>query len=468
MKLHGKTTIELHDIKRNIKQIIRSENTFQASALADYFQTFGEEDSNPFRSGAFDSKDLWKNAVGGIFLLKNPETVGNKFMSAGNKMVGNGAYGISNNAAPTELGSYNSIESSESGDAITQVYDFTTAQANDRICCVCLTSRVGGYIGYGNRSGQYHASRSFGLYSNQNYRGVVSANVGSAFGDWIITPSSDYSDGKIKIIKTRRSLITGSVFNGYSKTVEFDLSTVGDAYNLSGTTKDYPCDKVFDVGNGIFRWIPRMSSKSVAPNGTVYYYEFDAVNETLTQKSFTNSSSTTLLVSNESVECTHVYFLGNYAICLNGEPVSNSGNIAEVFNVNTSVHMKTINLNTLYGMQSGVAFRRHYCNVLGDGLFMFHGGSGANAQISYMYDIEADTLSPTNVNSTGAESFSFVQNPSLNKGALDKQAASVNSSTNNAGIIHNPLYLATINNLDPYVTKTAAQTMKVTYTLTEA
>ena len=36
------------------------------------------------------------------------------------------------------------------------------------------------------------------------------------------------------------------------------------------------------------------------------------------------------------------------------------------------------------------------------------------------------------------------------------------------GMYKNPLILATINNLDSPVTKTAAQTMKITYTLTKA
>ena len=157
MKLHGKTTIELHDIKRNIKEIVRSENTFQASVLEDYFRTYGEEDCNPFTSGSYDGTDLWQNALGGILLLGDTETVGNKYMSLGNTMVGNGCYGVSNNSAPSELGSYNSLESFESGDTITQVYDYETSQANGTIKCVCLTSRVGGYIGYGNSSGAYHS-----------------------------------------------------------------------------------------------------------------------------------------------------------------------------------------------------------------------------------------------------------------------------------------------------------------------
>ena len=74
MKLHGRTKIELHDIKRNIKEIIRSENTFQPTVLADYFRTYGEEDCNPFASGSYDGTDLWKNALGGILLFGDTET----------------------------------------------------------------------------------------------------------------------------------------------------------------------------------------------------------------------------------------------------------------------------------------------------------------------------------------------------------------------------------------------------------
>ena len=111
-----------------------------------------------------------------LLLLKDSETVGNKFMSLGNVMVGNGSYGVSNSGNPSELGSYNSQESSESGTEIVQVYDFATSQANGEISCVCLTSRVGGYIGYGNRSGQYHSSRT---YNFQSFTGAMSTRFPS-------------------------------------------------------------------------------------------------------------------------------------------------------------------------------------------------------------------------------------------------------------------------------------------------
>lgn len=460
--IHGKTKIELYNPNTKIKNIIKSENTFQSNVLADYFRTFGEASSSPFQAGNYDNNNLWKTALGGIFLFKNPEEVGNKFMTAGNKMVGNGSYGLSNTGAPTELGSYNSSESSESASVIKQVYDFTTAQANDRISCVCLTSRAGGYIGYGNvASQQYHSPRSYGLYSFQSYRASVNTNIGLYAGDWYIEPSGDYSNGKLRIVKTRRSLLTGSVFNGYSKTLEFDLATIGNGYNLSGTY-GYGAEKIFDVGNGIFRWIPNQPQKDISPNGTIYYYEYDSNNDTVTQKSFTNSSNNTVtVVGNGWTEVTHTYFLGKYAIVLVGNPTQGSGYIAEVFDTTNSVHMKSLNIRNIAG--AGTAFRRHFTYPLGDALFAFNGtGSG----LAYIYDIEADTVAPMNM--IVQTSYSWTQNPSLWEGALAKEAPSYNSTWSSyAGIIHNPLYLATINNLDPFVTKSQAQTMKVTYTLTE-
>ena len=468
--IHGKTKIELYNPNTKIKNIIKSENTFQSNVLADYFRHYGEEGCNPFNAGSYDNNNLWKNALGGIFLLKNPETVGNKFMSLGNVMIGNGSYGVSNSGNPNELGSYNLQESSESGTEISMVYDFATNQANGNIGCICLTSRVGGYIGYGNKSGQYHPSRSYNFESLQSDRGVINCNVPSAYGNWLINVSGDYSDGKIKIVKTRRSLITGSVFNGYSKNVEFDLSTVGDAYNRSGKELAYGCDKVFDMGNGIFRFIPAVENrKYVAPNELVYYYEFDAENETLTQKSFTNSSSNTLLVSNYDprdynyVDVIHVCFFGNYALCLLNEPTEYGGSpIAEIFNVNTSEHTDTLNINTITG-ESQRRWRKRGYITLDNGWFVYM--SDTSEQLYYIYDVVNKTIYPINA---GAVSIaSLITNPSLGAGVLDKLSTGI-FTINHVGLIHNPLYLATINNLDSYVTKTANQTMKVTYTLTEA
>ena len=457
--IHGKTKIELYNPNTKIKNIIKSENTFQSNVLADYFRHYGEEGCNPFNAGNYDGTNLWKNALGGIFLLKNPETVGNKFMSLGNVMIGNGSYGVSNSGSPNELGSYNSQESSESGTEITQIYDFATNQANGNIACVCLTSRVGGYIGYGNKSEQSHPSHIFDITSYQSTRGVINCNVGCAYGNYIYEPLGDFTDGKLRIKKTRQSLITGSVFNGFSETLEFDLQTVGDAYSRSGLNLSYGTLKCFDIGNGIFRFIPAVSGGyTVAPNGYVYYYEFDAENETLTQKHFTNSSSSTILVTDMVTESMFTYFFGDYAFCQTGRPTWGQGQVMEVFNVNTSEHLKTLDSRVISGAGD---FRRHYVAMLDNDWVFFVLASGIGN--AYMYDAVNGTVYPTNAN---PNAYGLIKNPSLGDGVLDRLGTNA-EDTRTKGFYHNPLYLATINNLDSYVTKTANQTMKVTYTLTE-
>ena len=461
--IHGKTKIELYDVKRNIKQIVKSENTFQNTVLADYFRSYGEEDCNPFRSDSYDGTDLWKNALGGIFLLKNQENVGNKFMSLGNKMVGNGSYGILNNTNPTEMGSYNSSEEVANANSITMVYDYSTAQANDTIRCVCLTSRVGGYIGYGNTSGTYHSSRTYNFQSLQSTRGVVLLNKQTAYGNYVYDVRGDYSDGKLKIVKTRRSLITGSVFDGYSTNIEFDLATVGDAYNLSGHSYSPGCPKLYDIGNGIFRFVPCVGTTDyIGVGGTAYYYEFDAENETLTQKSFTNSSSNKLCYSTRDGDNLIFAFFGDYAICSANNYLASK---LEIFNIDTNSHYDTLDATTISGY-FGADFRRSYTFILDNNWLAFNIDAGYNRYPVYMYDLSTKTCHPNNMGEVKnpPASIGLFANPSLGSGILDRIEQYPNEDRTK-GFVHNPLYLATINNLSSQVNKDATKTMKVIYTL---
>jgi hypothetical protein len=76
-----------------------------------------------------------------------------------------------------------------------------------------------------------------------------------------------------------------------------------------------------------------------------------------------------------------------------------------------------------------------------------------------VYDRTNDTLYPTN----GRNLYSGYQTTMSYDSTLN--AVVTNDNTSDV-VMTNPLYLATINNLGSPVTKSAAQTMKVTYTLT--
>ena len=198
--IHGETRIVLKNpISGNILKDITSENTFQPTALQNFTHCLGED------LHGIPSYN-WDDLVGGIFLFRDSITTGNLYMPASNIMVGNGAYGIANADLPNELGTYNSQESSASASAITQVYDFATNQANGQIGCVCLTSKVGGQIGYGNGSG-----RRTNINFTQGQTGSVIVG-----GNATLVNNIEYSftlTGDILTVKkTKKSITQGTVF----------------------------------------------------------------------------------------------------------------------------------------------------------------------------------------------------------------------------------------------------------------
>ena len=81
----------------------------------------------------------------------------------------------------------------------------------------------------------------------------------------------------------------------------------------------------------------------------------------------------------------------------------------------------------------------------------------------YVYDKVNDTMYPTNAR--WDQSYGAGKYPTLDESS---NAIIYRGYGDNMSIYPSPLGLATINNLQSAVTKTAAQTMKITYTLTEA
>ena len=157
MKIKGHTRIELRDVVTGSEQIIEHDNVITEFA-AEYFREGGALNAYPLGSlqDAFPLDDLF----GGLMLfdqpiLQNADETGRHskplYPPAGLKMTGNASIDVSaNSPTVTELGQYNSGESSASNTDRTYVFDFDTNEANGNISCICLTTRIGGYIGQGN------------------------------------------------------------------------------------------------------------------------------------------------------------------------------------------------------------------------------------------------------------------------------------------------------------------------------
>ena len=154
MAIKGKTIFELTDVNTGEIEIIEDCNMI-TDGLREFLDPCGSWGIYPFAKESVRNTAVRNTLTGGIFLFdsKLDEDVANTYANASVKMVGNGALGISNAGNVLELGSYNSAESGVQADgSIKYVYDFLTSQANGTIQSVCLTSRVGGYMGYGNES----------------------------------------------------------------------------------------------------------------------------------------------------------------------------------------------------------------------------------------------------------------------------------------------------------------------------
>lgn len=455
-KLHGYTRITLRNpISGNILKDIESENTFQGSKIAMGMKNLGTTNSSILQASESRQRALWAEYVGGIFLFQNSITEGDSYMSAGNKMIGNGSWNITNGQEPNELGSFNSVESSASASAITQVYDFSTQQANGQISCVALTSRIGGLIGYGNPSGEtYTAQAGTGFPQWDSFVELpksvnpLEAQDGGhriLIGNMYYRFDYDNTTKKVTVHKYHVPLTQGSVFDWIDDdSVELDVSAMHYQNIFVGSFND---------------WRPRLSEGkiyfinqeefNIAVGGTMYYIEYNPANDTITEKTFTNSMSTAL--TGRYINMAHGLLFFN----------KSSNYKVEVFNAQTSVHVSTLEFpeDSLYnnGANGG---------EMPNGLVSLTGNTSSNGvirNVSWLYDPTNDTLYPTNASqeNIGYEYTGPLQHDGIIQGLWVPTRYGMS-------VRNNPLYLATINNLQSPVTKTAAQTMKVTYTLTEA
>jgi len=452
--IHGKTKIELYNPNTKVKQIIREENTFQSSVLANFMRSLGNFNNNPLGVEAFRQQQ-WQNLVGGIFLFKNAIDIsgGNvEYMPAGNQMIANGSYGVSNGTSetdPTEMGSWNSQESSASPTAITQVYDWATNQGNGNIGCICLTSRVGGYIGYGNASGKKRSAYKLFNETQSSLNadltsGNTHTNFGAVQGNYLYEFSNAVG-GVITLIKTRISVSQGSVFAGFQTTKDFDLNEIGN--HLGITTQTF---QGISDDDGIIWCIPILT-QSVASGATGYIYKLDTATDTLTEVSFVNSSTHDLSL---------VYSTGRRCSVSHG--------VLCAISVGTGVVMINLSTGMLFGEFPIISdFGANEISGTGynfaDGLTLFWdrlNASGYNYPDNFILDHQ--TKEYRVINATAFAPYTIYDKNN------DCMIYQQNWYQNAVYACKNPLYLATVNNLQSPVTKTAAQTMKVTYTLTEA
>ena len=296
MKIHGSTDIILKSKYGKVDRY-HSENTFQSAILAEGLRNLGYAKASIYNTPDA-SNPPFSEVVGGILLFdKNDIPANSQFAPLGAKMIGNGAFGVTNSAAPNELGSYNTAESIITPSSITQVYDWNTSQANGTIGSVCLTSKTGGYIGMGNPSGQYAATlwdiergAANGDICPQNNLSAYKQNYNK-----IVCNGRQYSfvlnGTDLEITKFKVPLKKASVFDCIPKTI---IKSVADKnYNWMGANFEV------SASEGKIYLTPRDTAKA---SGAFYIWQIDTADDSITELEFNfNFSAINVSVSHEKI-----------------------------------------------------------------------------------------------------------------------------------------------------------------------
>lgn len=253
MKIEGKATITLTDIRTGEKKIYTHKNEITEFA-AEYFRECGALNRYPL--GSISSEYPIDDLFGGIMCFQAPIANASAqfpnrkplYMPAGNRMIANATIDNQSNSpeGATELGQYDPVNSRSGKESRVYVYDWDTFEAVGDISAICLTTRAGGYIGAGNAtSGKTDwtlLSRSWEAYPGgvSNARTIDSdtqsrlcaLDIGNAQVGTITTTASEALKGGTVTINWYDAPI--SKLNPFENINEFkDYTQAGDVKTLN-------------------------------------------------------------------------------------------------------------------------------------------------------------------------------------------------------------------------------------------
>lgn len=450
--LHGHATIELKNVRTGRRERIEHDNTFTAGISnfainSGYFK-------NGLWDGTYTSANPWVRLIGGIFLFDTAISQVNgaypAYMPAGTKMVGNGSYGVANSSNVTELATWNSQESSFNDNSIIMVYDWTTSQGNGSIASICLTSDTGGKIGYGNSTSNAVSSGA-GQVSFTNTQGLTPRTT-------ITGNSSSYPNIKNGTIANNTIYyFSGTAQNGYAtvtnNTATLNIKPVAvDSITLfsKATTRSVSVPSslvsgnnmyVADAGDGVL-FCSNTWTYNLANNASVNVGYYDAVNDSWTTYSWTNTTGRQLDFRPDAG--------GYYPIRGTKKIIVRAYNSTILYLIDFAAGTAT----QLAATVTDSSTSGKWCiDELNTNLFMLRNGQ----YWCKIIDLVNNTAYWCNCYDNNSSNAYTLGGTGIGNGIINDWYQ---------GFIRNPLYLATVNNLESSVTKTADQTMKVTYTVT--
>lgn len=490
--LKGTATIELTDVKTGQKEVVKHDNLV-TNAVNDLLTL------NP-DGYLWDAKynfannmlPICPNAIGGILLYQDAleEDPTKYYAQDTNPLVGYSSNDVGADA-DSKRGSMNQTESGplEDGNGYRFVFDFATSQANGTISGLGLTSKYGGASGYG--SSQVYDSAVIRLseaeisfvsttyrlqWNPTKYETVVGLSDDGRFGYFaFVSEQNTVSVGKIRLHLSDISLILNTKPRTAS-IVETHAIVTQTFAGSEAKSASYRFYNFMDGGDGYiwgFEHANGANGNSVSP-ATLNWIKISKEDFSFTEGTISvNAALQNMgLASNELMQYLYEDLRGTSIIhnghlyCVNyGKTGIVKINLKNPADIKEILHpTESIIIPTIYGREgSATTF-----NVVGNVLYFGNG---------YIVNDEIVPITYSNIKS-GDYSSGGTYPAGLRDGKtlgvrvgpfLIQYLAYGYSSTYKVyrRVLLMTPYLATINNLDTPVTKTADKTMKITYILRE-
>lgn len=411
MAIKGKSVIELYNPNTRIKQRYEDENivtnVFKYLFGQNYFAQANTTFMNKFLP-------LYKNGIGGIILFdsqieENPDIVVAPSTVGCTGYASNSAY----SGSDLSRGGMNANETELIDNGMKFVWDFATSQANGDIACVSLTHANGGRIGYGSKNYCDSGDTNISWFAQLSLGLSGGAYYSTCIVDDNLYYASTVSVNEIILEKHKIFLKEIGLRNSYATTKKIGEKRITIS-PISGVQRS-----VFCVDNGkVYLMIDY--------NRILDITDFDNIKE---------------------------YSLPVNATSLNGMVVRNnyiylatSNNKIEKYSISdTSAKLNEITVDSI--SYNGIKNINGYIIINNTTML----DENDNLRIIYL---------------TGNEKYLMYTPGQLYNPVFIPHTKNANSDIM-VGCEIAPNYLATINNLKVPITKTSAQTMKITYTLTE-
>lgn len=408
MAIKGKSVIELYNPNTRIKQRYEDENIVTNAFKYLFGQNYFARANQAFMNNFLP---LYKKGIGGIILFDSQIEENPDIVIAPNT-IGCTGYASTNAYSGYDLsrGGMNVNETELNDNSMKFVWDFATSQANGDIACISLTSVEGGKFGYGSKNYCDDGIMYIDWFDSQD----ISVNILGSYMNNCVAGDYYYyvhvnSNTNITIYRSKMHYDNVKLTKYYANRTNVDSKQLQvNAYSVQ---------------------IPSINSV----DGKVYVY--------------LSESSGTRIFEISDFENIKEYFIPENAYYNSRIKVRDdcvyiqTGNrkIVKYSLIDTTAKLNEITTNLDIRCVQNI---NNYI-VLGSEII------DGNDNLRYVNYTNTVLLN---------ESLGYIGNSLLISGAGSNAKIS-------CGIVSN--YLATINNLQTPITKTSAQTMKITYTLTE-